>query len=126
MLSKLNKQNTAQLSRYNKSDKMLTNIDLIINKPEFNDFCKKHEIIELSVFGSILRDDFNADSDIDFLVTFGEKSKHTLFDSVRMQEELQTILGLPVDFVSKKAIEKSSNYFRKKAILEHTKVIYAA
>jgi predicted nucleotidyltransferase len=45
------------------------------------EFCKKWNIREFALFGSVLRDDFNSDSDIDVLVTLGEDAKHTLYES---------------------------------------------
>ncbi len=110
----------------NRNEVMSNNIDSIINKTAINNFCNKYGIIELSVFGSILRDDFNLESDIDFLVTFREKSEHTLFDIARMKDELQDILGRQVDFVGRKAVGKSNNIFRKTSILESVQIIYAA
>jgi len=54
------------------------------------------------------------------------KAKISLFDLVRMQNELKEIFGREVDLVERKAIEKNENYIRRKSILSNTKVIYAA
>jgi hypothetical protein len=89
-------------------------------------YCRRWKIVELALFGSVLRDDFRPDSDIDVLVRFHPEARHTLFDMVRMQEELKRILGREVDLVSRRGIEKSRNYLRKKAILESAEVVYAA
>jgi len=89
-------------------------------------FCVKQNISELSLFGSALREDFGPDSDIDFLVRFSPEARPTLFDLVRMKDELESIVGRDVDLVSKNAIEASRNRFRRQSILESTKVIYAA
>jgi hypothetical protein len=89
-------------------------------------FCEKWQIVELAFFGSVLRDDFRPDSDIDVLVKFSPDAGHTLFDMVRMQEELKGIFGREVDLVSRKAIETSRNYLRRKAILSAAEVVYAA
>ena len=88
-------------------------------------FCKKWNISEFSFFGSVLRDDFNRDSDIDVLVSFNESAKNTLFDLVRMQDELKQILKREVDIVSRRGIESSRNYIRKNAILGSAEVVYA-
>ena len=88
-------------------------------------FCKKWNINEFSFFGSVLRDDFNPDSDIDVLVSFNESAKNTLFDLVRMQDELKQILKREVDIVSRRGIESSRNYIRKNAILGSAEVVYA-
>jgi len=89
-------------------------------------FCSRWGIVELAFFGSVLRDDFGPDSDVDVLVRFDEKTHHTLFDMVHMQEELQEILGRKVDLVSRRGIEASRNYIRRKAILGSAEVVYAA
>lgn len=83
-------------------------------------------IVELAVFGSVLRPDFKPDSDVDMLVTFAADAKWSLLDHVRMQDELSDSLKRNVDLVSRKGIEKSRNYIRRRAILESSEVIYAA
>jgi hypothetical protein len=89
-------------------------------------FCRRWQIKELAFFGSVLRDDFRPDSDVDVLVRFDPEARHTLFDMVRMQEELKRILGREVDLVERRAIEQSRNYIRRKAILQSVEVIHAA
>ena len=93
---------------------------------EVADFCRRWQVIELSFFGSVLREDFRPDSDVDVLAQFDAEARHTLFDMVRMQEELQRILGRQVDLVSRRGIEASRNYLRRNAILESAEVVYAA
>jgi len=93
---------------------------------KINAFCKKWKVIELSLFGSVLRDDFNAESDVDVLVTFRDDATHTLFDLVRMERELKEIFGRPVDLVSRRGIEMSRNSIRKNAILTSAEAVYAA
>jgi len=90
------------------------------------DFCRRWQIRELALFGSALRADFGPDSDVDVLVRFDANSRHTLFDMVHMQEELSRILDRKVDLVSRRAIENSRNYLRKKAILDSAEVVYGA
>lgn len=97
-----------------------------IPREELETFCKRWQIVELAFFGSVLRDDFGPDSDVDVLVRFRPESRHTLFDMVTMQEDLKQILGRKVDLVSRTAIERSRNYIRRKAILGAVEVIYAA
>lgn len=89
-------------------------------------FCQKWKIVELSFFGSVLREDFSSESDIDVLALFAEDARHTLFDMARMKMELQKILGREVDLVSKRGVENSRNYLRKNAILESSEVIYGS
>jgi hypothetical protein len=97
-----------------------------IPREEVAAFCRRWQINELSLFGSILRDDFLPDSDVDVLVRFHPEARHTLFDMVRMQEEFTRILGRTVDLVERTAIEQSRNYIRRKAILQSAEVIHAA
>ncbi len=97
-----------------------------INKVSLEDFCKKHKIRELSLFGSALRDDFNDKSDIDLLYVFSDDSSCGLFDVVRIKDELEELFGRRVDLVSKDAIEKSRNIIRRESILGTSKIIYAA
>ena len=89
-------------------------------------FCKRWRVAELALFGSVVRDDFGPDSDVDVLISFEPGARRTLFDMVRMQDELSRIFGRNVDLVTRAAVEGSRNYIRKKAILESSQVIHAA
>ncbi|NJR61018.1 MAG: DNA polymerase subunit beta [Cyanobacteria bacterium CRU_2_1] len=87
-------------------------------------FCQRWQIAELSVFGSILRDDFNANSDVDFLYVLKPDTYWSLRDLLRAEEELAQLLGRKVDLVGKASIEQSHNWLRKRNILSSAKVIY--
>ncbi len=89
-------------------------------------FCGKWKITEFALFGSALRDDFDVASDIDLLVAFAPDVEWSLFDHVRMKAELEELLGRKVDLVNRRALEKSDNWIRRKAILETARVIHAA
>lgn len=93
---------------------------------EISAFCRKWNIIEFSLFGSVLREDFSPTSDIDVLVLFHPDTHYSFFDLVHMQDELKEIFGREVDLVSKRGIEASRNPIRRKAILESAEVVYAA
>ena len=97
-----------------------------IPQKKLAEFCRRWKITELAFFGSVLREDFRPNSDIDLLVSFRPRARISLFDLVRMQNELKEIFGREVDLVERRAIEKSENYIRRKNILSNTKVIYAA
>lgn len=101
-------------------------INVPIPRKKLAEFCQRWKISELAFFGSVLREDFRPNSDIDLLVSFSPEAKVSLFDLVRMQNELKEIFGREVDLVERRAIEKSENYIRRKNILSNTKVIYAA
>jgi len=92
-------------------------------KEKIADFCKRWQIIEFALFGSVLRDDFRPDSDIDVLVTFALDCGYSLFDLAQMQKELKAILANEVDLVEKAGLK---NPFRRHAILNNMEVIYAA
>ncbi len=94
-----------------------------IDKGKIARFCRKWKITEFSLFGSVLRDDFSLDSDVDVLVSFAEDAPWSLFDLINMQDELKEIFGREVDFVEKEGLR---NPFRRKHILKHREVIYAA
>lgn len=96
---------------------------MALEKIDVTDFCRKWKISRLSVFGSILREDFNTDSDVDVLVSFAPEEEWSLTDLTIMQKELTSIFGREVDLVEETGLR---NPFRKKAILESRKVIYAA
>lgn len=89
------------------------------------DFCQRHHIAELSVFGSILRDDFKPTSDVDFLVTFASDARIGLLEFNQIEESLKELLHREVDLVSKRAIENSENWIRRQNILGSAEVIYA-
>jgi uncharacterized protein len=94
-------------------------------KDQIADFCNHWHVAELSLFGSILRDDFHSQSDIDVLISFTAESDWGLLEHVQMQQELKAILGREVDLVSKRAIERSSNWIRRQEILSTAQPIYA-
>lgn len=101
-------------------------VQIDIPREKIEGFCRRWRIVELALFGSALREDFGPDSDVDVLVRFDPEARHTLFDMVRMQDELEVILGREIDLVERTAIERSRNYIRRKAILGSAEVIYAA
>nr|WP_297077992.1 nucleotidyltransferase family protein [Thermoleptolyngbya sp. M55_K2018_002] len=92
---------------------------------QIQQFCDRWQIVEFALFGSVLRDDFRPDSDIDVLVTFAPEAKRGLSETLQMKDELQTIFNRKVDFIVKAAIERSENWLRRKNILEFAQVIYA-
>ncbi len=100
---------------------MHNNIDLSVDK--IAEFCNRWKVIELALFGSVLREDFRPDSDIDVLVTFADDAHWSLYDWLDMIEELKTMLGREVDLLSKKGLR---NPFRRQEILSTREVIYAA
>ena len=92
-----------------------------IPEQKLADFCRKWRVVELALFGSVLGDQFNAESDVDVLIDFGEGAAWDLFDLVRMQDELEAIFGRPVDLVEKAGLR---NPFRRSSILRGKQVVY--
>jgi predicted nucleotidyltransferase len=85
--------------------------------------CEKYGINELSIFGSSIRDDFTQNSDVDILVSFGNKSEITLFDIMDLEREFSQLLKKEVDIVEKESLK---NPIRKNKILSTREIIYAA
>ena len=97
---------------------------ITIPKKKIAEFCRKHHIRKLSLFGSVLRPDFSPKSDVDVLVEFDQRYRITLFDMVHMQEGLETLFGRKVDLISEQGLLTSRNYLRKDAIFSSAQVVY--
>jgi predicted nucleotidyltransferase len=100
--------------------------EIPIPAERIDEFCRQWKIAELSVFGSVPREDFRPDSDLDPLVRFTSDADWSLMDHVATEEELSGIVGHEADLVSECAIERSSNWFRRKAILESAERYFAS
>lgn len=87
------------------------------------EFCRKWKVEELSLFGSVLTDNFRPDSDIDVLVSFDPAATWSGWDLMDMKAELELLFRRPVDLVEKEALR---NPWRKREILGTSKVLYAA
>jgi len=98
-------------------------IQIDIPTRQLAEFCHRWKIAELALFGSILRDDFGPDSDVDVLIEFAGDADWSLYDWVDMIDELRAIFGRQVDLVSKRGLR---NPFRRHAILSTREVVYAA
>ena len=96
---------------------------LQVPQPVLAEFCQHWMITEFALFGSVLREDFRADSDVDVLVRFRPGEAWTLLDWVRMKAELERLLGRPVDLAEKGQL---TNPYRRAEILRTHRVIYAA
>ncbi|HBF34794.1 TPA: DNA polymerase subunit beta [Candidatus Sumerlaeota bacterium] len=98
-------------------------IQLPVDQSKIVHFCQKWQVLEFSLFGSVLRDDFRPDSDVDVLVTFAEGSPFSYMDWPDMQDELKSIFGREIDLISSRGLR---NPYRRKEILETREVLYAA
>jgi uncharacterized protein len=92
---------------------------------EITKFCKRWRIRELALFGSALRDDFRANSDLDILVTFAPDADWGLLDHIQMQLELEKLSQRRVDLISKRALERSANWMRREEILQTAQILYS-
>ncbi len=86
-------------------------------------FCRKWKVKELSLFGSVLRDDFGPTSDVDVLVEFAPGGGVTFENRVEMLDELSAIFGREVDLVQPRFIR---NPFRRHSMLRSKEVVYVA
>ncbi|MGA1263389.1 MAG: nucleotidyltransferase family protein [Prochlorothrix sp.] len=89
------------------------------------EFCHQWQVIEFCLFGSVLRDDFRPDSDIDVMVEFDENARPTFSTLDQMEAELRVIFDRDVDLITRQGIEASRNYLRRHEILSSAQVIYA-
>jgi uncharacterized protein len=99
------------------------NPHLSVTPEQIADFCRRWQIVELALFGSVVRDDFRPDSDVDVMVAFAPEAWWSLWDFVHIQNELAELVGRPVDLVTKGTIV---NPFRRHSIAKDLTVIYAA
>lgn len=90
------------------------------------DFCRHWHIAQLCLFGSVLREDFSPESDVDVLVTFSPDFHYGILDLIRMKAELKAIFGRDVDLVDRRVLEESPNYIRRRHILESAETIYGS
>jgi len=86
------------------------------------DFCGRHGVVELALFGSALREDFSPESDVDVLVAFAPGVSVTLFDLVDMADELSEIVGRPVDLIPKAGLKPRI----RQEVLDSSQILYAA
>ena len=86
-------------------------------------FCRRWEVVELALFGSVVRDDFSPDSDVDVMVRFAPDARRSLWDLVRMHDDLTALFGREVDIVEQGQI---TNPFRLRSIERDFAVVYAA
>ncbi|MGH7263949.1 MAG: nucleotidyltransferase family protein [Candidatus Rokuibacteriota bacterium] len=95
---------------------------IAVPRDQIADFCRRHHIRRLALFGSVLRDDFTAESDVDVLVEF-EPGKTPGFAIVTMQDELTEMLGRRVDLRTPNELSK---YFQDEVLAEAEDIHVAA
>ncbi len=96
---------------------------IAVDMPRIEEFCHRWKVAEFALFGSVLREDFRPDSDVDVLVTLQPNNGLSLYDWIDMIDELKEMFGRDVDLVDKEGLK---NPIRRKRILETCEVVYAA
>lgn len=96
-----------------------------VSQEEIIRFCRKWQILEFALFGSVLGKEFKSKSDIDVLISFNQKANWGLFDHAQMRLDLETIFKRKVDLVTKRALELSQNEILRERILNTAKIIFS-
>ena len=99
------------------------NARIDIPKDEVAAFCRRNHIRRMALFGSVLRDDFTPESDVDVLVDF-EPDQTPGLEFITIQDELSEILGRQVDLYTFKGVENSRNWLLREEILNSAEVQY--
>ena len=102
---------------------MVANARIELPMRQIEEFCRKYGVEEFSLFGSVLRDDFGPDSDVDVMLKFKPGFGFTFENTPDIQDDLESIFGRPVDVIEKGRI---GNPFRRHAIMSSYRVVYAA
>jgi hypothetical protein len=89
-------------------------------------FCQKHGIRRLEIFGSAARGVAGPDSDVDMLVTLDDSTPISAADLIEMAGEAEELVGVPVDFVLRRSLEKSPNHFARNDILATAVCVYGS
>jgi hypothetical protein len=97
---------------------------IAIPEEAIRDFCRRWQVREFTLFGSVLRDDFGADSDIDVLISFRPETQRGFTQLAAMRKELEKLWGRRVDLVDRRLVEASENYIRRRHILKHAETVY--
>jgi uncharacterized protein len=100
-------------------------VRIAIDRNRIGEFCRKWKITEFALFGSVLRDDFRPDSDVDVLLTFAPEARIGL-EIVDIHDELSAIFGRKVDILTRRSVEHSSNYLFRDAVLREAHVVLRA
>lgn len=93
-----------------------------IPKRKLRDFCQRYDVQRLALFGSVLREDFAPDSDIDVLIVFDPSARVTFLTLGRMKRELSEIFQRPVDLVPQDGLKPAI----REAVLASAQEVYAA
>ena len=98
-------------------------VRIAVDREKIAEFCRKWGIQELSLFGSVLREDFRQDSDVDVLLTFAPSAGFTFDNRVEIEDQLAAMFGRKIDVVAKHTLR---NPFRRHSILASREILYAS
>ncbi len=84
---------------------LMNGLPIHLPLPAIEQLCRKYHVQELALFGSVLKDNFRPDSDVDLLVQFQADAQIGLMAYARMQRELSELIGRPVDLVSSNGLK---------------------
>ncbi len=93
------------------------------NEELLTELGKSLGVVELSIFGSALREDFRPESDIDLLIKLSELRTFSYFDLLEIRDKMEGFFGRPVDLIETQSLK---NPFRREIILQSARKIYAA
>lgn len=102
----------------------ITKVNVTLDLEKIKEFCERWGVEELALFGSVLREDFGPQSDVDVLVRFSPEANVSLLSYMEMVHELEGLFGRKVDLVTGRSIEESQNPIRRQEILSTAEVIY--
>ncbi|MCC6744853.1 MAG: nucleotidyltransferase domain-containing protein [Acidobacteria bacterium] len=101
-------------------------VKIPIDAERLASYCRTRHITKLSVFGSVLREDFDESSDVDVLVRFAEGADVSLFDFVTVAAELSELLGREVDLGDESGLVEGGDPIVLEAILRSAVPVYVA
>ncbi len=101
---------------------MLATRNIELPEQHIAEFCRKWQVTEFALFGSVLRDEFSPDSDVDVVIRLADEAPWSSFDWVEMNDELKTLFGRDVDLVEVTGLR---NPIRRHEIMSTREVIYA-
>jgi uncharacterized protein len=122
-LSKRRRSDIAKLAAATRWKHRVDPRAVLMDIPRVAEVCRRHHIVELRAFGSVLRDDFRKESDVDLLYA---ADGWRMSDLLSAHKDFVNLLGRNVDLVSLRAVELSQNIYRKRSILDRSRVIYVA
>ena len=108
------------------SPQTLLNERLKVAPGDLAAFCRTWQIAKLEVFGSLLRQDFGADSDVDFLVSFAPGKGPAGMSWFQIKEELARLVGRKVDVLDRRLLEQSRNLYRRHHILREATAVHGS